>query len=156
SSEYSKTIAAIVAGEPPAIDLAGERRLIDSLIAISSQGIAASAHDISDGGLVVALAEACFAARGLGANVSFSGDGPAEAALFGHSGPRCMVSVAADNVAAVRSVAAQYGVAADQLGQVTGDGSLRIQYKGHAIIASPVKKLHEIWANSLERILFTK
>src|SRR5262249_31654517 len=53
SSEYSKTIAAIVAGEPPAIDLAGERRLIDSLIAISSQGIAASAHDISDGGLVV-------------------------------------------------------------------------------------------------------
>src|SRR5215470_14075840 len=61
SSEYSKTIAAIVAGEPPAIDLAAEKRLIDCLVALATEGVVASAHDISDGGLAVALTESCFA-----------------------------------------------------------------------------------------------
>src|SRR5690242_18105589 len=55
SSEYSKTVAAIVAGEPPAIDLAAEKRLIDCLVALASEGVVESAHDISDGGLAVAL-----------------------------------------------------------------------------------------------------
>jgi phosphoribosylformylglycinamidine synthase II len=64
SSEYSKTIAALVAGEPPAIDLAAEKRLIDCLVALASQGAVESAHDISDGGLGVSLAESCFAAVG--------------------------------------------------------------------------------------------
>lgn len=61
SSEYSKTIAAIVAGEPPPIDLAAEKRLIDCLVALTSEGAVQSAHDISDGGLAVTLAESCFA-----------------------------------------------------------------------------------------------
>jgi phosphoribosylformylglycinamidine synthase subunit PurL len=61
SSEYSKTIAAVVAGQPPAIDLAAEKRLIDCLVALAAAGAVHSAHDISDGGLAVALAESCFA-----------------------------------------------------------------------------------------------
>jgi phosphoribosylformylglycinamidine synthase subunit PurL len=64
SSEYSKTIAAIVAGEPPGIDLAAEKRLIDCLVALAAEGAVESAHDISDGGLAVALAESCFASIG--------------------------------------------------------------------------------------------
>src|SRR5204863_9095405 len=55
SSEYSKTVAAIVAGEPPAVDLPAERRLIDRLVALASAG--QSADDIFAGGLAVALAE---------------------------------------------------------------------------------------------------
>ena len=62
SSEYSKTIAGIVSGEPPAIDLAAEKRLIDCLVALASEGSLQSAHDISDGGIAVTLAESCFAA----------------------------------------------------------------------------------------------
>jgi phosphoribosylformylglycinamidine synthase len=61
SSEYSKTIAAIVAGEPPPIDLPAERRLQDCLIALAAESTLQSAHDISDGGLAVTLAESCFA-----------------------------------------------------------------------------------------------
>jgi len=61
SSEYSKTVAAIVAGEPPAIDLAAEKRLIDCLVALAAEGIVESAHDISDGGFAVTIAESCFA-----------------------------------------------------------------------------------------------
>src|SRR6059058_438899 len=57
SSEYSRTIGGIVAGEPPAIELDAEKRLIDGLAALASGGLVRSAHDISDGGLALALAE---------------------------------------------------------------------------------------------------
>src|SRR5438876_3863782 len=63
SSEYSKTIAGIVAGEPPAIDLTAEKRLQECLVALAAEGAVQSAHDISDGGLAVALAESCFASE---------------------------------------------------------------------------------------------
>jgi phosphoribosylformylglycinamidine synthase II len=180
SSEYSKTVGAIVAGEPPAIDLAAEKRLIDCLVATASQGIAASAHDISDGGLAVTIAESCFASIGnqqrnchseparlgerseesafllLGAIITVEDGLPAESALFNERGARCIVSLPPENIAALQKIASQYGVAADQIGQVTGDGALRIQYKGHPIIDSPVEKLRDIWANSLERTLLSK
>jgi len=155
SSEYSKSIARIVAGQPPAIDLAAEKRLIDCLVAVASAGIAASAHDISDGGIAVMLAESCFATKVLGAEVNLPDDIAIENALFAERGARCVVSMPLENVAALQSVAAQYGVAAEQIGQVTGDGKLRIQYKGRAIIDSPVENLRDIWANSLERMIRT-
>ena len=164
SSEYSKTVASIVAGEAPAIDLAAEKRLIDCLVAIASQRIAASAHDVSDAGLAVTLAESCFSVvAGLqtrsfpvGAAIKMNDVGPAEHALFNERGARCVVTVAPENIAALQSVAAQYGVAAIEIGQVTNDGTLRIQYKGRAIIDSPVESLRDIWANSLERTLASK
>lgn len=161
SSEYSKTIAAIVAGEPPAIDLSAEKRLIDCLVAIASQGIAASAHDISDGGIAVTLAESLFvgarhAVASLGANVSLVDSAPAEHALFNERGARCIVSVAPENIAALQSLAAQYGVTASEIGQVTSAPSLRIEYKERAVIDSTVDSLRDIWANSLERTLAAK
>ncbi len=60
SSEYSKTIAGIVAGEPPALELSAEKWLIDCLVALAAAGIVESAHDLSDGGAAVALAESLF------------------------------------------------------------------------------------------------
>src|SRR4029077_1116912 len=61
SSEYSKSVAGIVSGVPPAIDLPAEKRLIDCLVALANGEVIASAHDISDGGLATTLAESCFA-----------------------------------------------------------------------------------------------
>src|SRR6266704_3174261 len=61
TSEYSKTIAAILAGKAPAIDLGAEKRLQDCLVALAAEGAVQSAHDISDGGLAITLAESCFA-----------------------------------------------------------------------------------------------
>ena len=94
SSEYTKRIGGIVAGEPPEIDLAAEKRLIDCLVALAEAGAVRSAHDLSDGGLAVAVAESCFAARGLGAAVKVKGEANAEFALFGERGARAIVSVA--------------------------------------------------------------
>src|SRR5229473_2401884 len=70
SSEYSKTIGGIVAGEPPAINLPAEKLLIDCLVALATEGSVQSAHDISDGGLAVTLAESCFASSSVGAGLA--------------------------------------------------------------------------------------
>jgi phosphoribosylformylglycinamidine synthase len=153
SSEYSKTISGIVAGEPPSIDLAAEKRLIDCLVALAAEGSVQSAHDISDGGLAVALAESCFAANGLGANAKVEENGPAEAALFGERGACAIVSVSPAQLARVLDTARQYQVAAHEIGKVIGGDAFCIQYKGNAVIDSSVEGLRDAWAHSLERTL---
>jgi phosphoribosylformylglycinamidine synthase len=153
SSEYSKTIGGIVAGEPPAIDLAAEKRLIDCLVALAAAGAAESAHDVSDGGLAVTLAESCFATKGLGASVSLGENASAEYALFGEHGARCVVSAAPANLAAVLATARQYNVSARELGKVTGNAVLRIEIQWHAAIDSTLDDLRDVWANSLEHAI---
>ena len=165
SSEYSKTIAGIVAGEPPAIDLAGEKRLIDCLLTLAAEGALQSAHDVSDGGLAVTLAESCFASSvvgaqhvtpGPGAHAKLEEAGPAEAAAFGERGTRAVVSITPSKLAAVLDTARQYKVAAHQIGQVTRGDVFRIEHKGRAVIDSSVETLRDAWAHSLERTLTTK
>jgi phosphoribosylformylglycinamidine synthase len=158
SSEYSKTVGDVVAGEPPAIDLAAEKRLIDCLVALATDGVVVSAHDISDGGLAVTLAESCFASpKAVGANVKLEdSDVAAEFESFGERGARCVVSVAPAKLAALQGIARQYGVAASEIGQVTSGPALSIEHKGRAVIDSPVEGLRDVWANSLERTLLAK
>jgi phosphoribosylformylglycinamidine synthase II len=158
SSEYSKHVGGIVAGEPPAIDLAAEKRLQELLVALAADRSVQSAHDISDGGIAVAIAESCFASAGgrpemaaLSAKVSVSGSNPAEFALFNERGARAIVSVKPSLVARVLETARQYQVTAEQIGQVIRDKGFRIEYKGHAAIDSPVEELRDIWTHSLER-----
>jgi phosphoribosylformylglycinamidine synthase subunit PurL len=153
SSEYSKTIGGIVGGEPPAIDLGGEKRLIDCLVALADSDTVQSAHDVSDGGLAVTLAESCFAADGLAADVKIAEEGPAECALFGERGARVVLSVRPAQVAAVLATARQYNVGAGEIGKVTRDNTLRIEYKGHAVISAAIPALKDVWAYSLERNL---
>ena len=156
SSEYSKTIGGIVAGEPPAIELAAEKWVIDCLVTLAEAGTLQSAHDVSDGGVAVTLVESCFAATGLGASVAVPEDVSAEYALFGERGARVVVSVSPEKLTALRNTARQYGVGAHEIGKVTGDNTLRIEYKGRAVIAAAVPALQDAWAHSLERTLFRK
>jgi phosphoribosylformylglycinamidine synthase subunit PurL len=160
SSGYSKTTAGIVAGEPPAVVLAAEKRLQECLVSLAASGAVRSAHDVSDGGIAVALAECCFAASSqhatlqLGALVNLPEEScPAEYALFGERGARAVVSAAPTSLARVLEIGRQCGVAAHQIGQVIRGDAFRIEYKGHAVIETSVAQLNDAWANSLERIL---
>jgi phosphoribosylformylglycinamidine synthase subunit PurL len=157
SSEYSKAVGGVVAGEPPAIDLAAEKRLQDCLVALATEGAIQSAHDLSDGGLAVTLAESCFASSGLGATVKVEEEeASGEHALFGERGARAVVSVAPAQLAAVLKTARQYGVAASEIGKVTRDNVLRIEYKGRAVLNDSIDALRDVWANSLERTVARK
>ena len=156
SSEYARTIHGIVAGAPPAIDLAAEKRLIDALAAMAAEGLLRSAHDLSDGGLAVALAESGFASffatDWLGADVELGGAGPAEWALFNERGARAVVTAATGQLAAIERYAAKYELGLRALGSVT-QGTFRIRYNGREVVARPVVSLHAGWANSLESAL---
>jgi phosphoribosylformylglycinamidine synthase len=153
SSEYSKTVGGIFAGEPPAIDLGAEKRLQDCLVALAAEGSVESAHDNSDGGLAVTLAESCLAANGLGVSTKLPGNGPAEGALFGERGARAVVSVKSSQLARVLDTARQYNVEAYEIGKVIRGDAFCIEYEGRAVIASSVPALRDAWANSLERVL---
>jgi phosphoribosylformylglycinamidine synthase II len=153
SSEYSKSIGGIIAGQPPAIELNAEKWVIDCMIALAAAGSVQSAHDVSDGGTAVTLAESCFQAAGLGADAELPEDASAEYSLFGERGARVVVSVSPGNLAALQTAARQYGVGAHEIGKVTRDNLLRIKYKGRTVISAPVPTLKDVWAHSLERNL---
>jgi phosphoribosylformylglycinamidine synthase II len=151
SSEYAKTIQGIVAGAPPAIDLAAEKRLIECLVNLASAGLILSAHDVSDGGLAITIAESCFASDGLSADVNLKPEvarGPAEAVLFGERGARAVVSLSAASLARLDAVAAQYGVAANRIGTATRS-EFRIQFNGTPVIRGDVSSFRKAWSESL-------
>jgi phosphoribosylformylglycinamidine synthase subunit PurL len=150
SSEYAKTIHGIVAGAPPAMDLAAEKRLIECLVALAGECTILSAHDVSDGGLAVTLAESCFGAEGLAAEASLEGDEPAETALFGERGARAVVSLSPASLARVSAIAAQYKVNAQRIGTVT-HGEFRIQYSGANVISGDVNSFRRVWSESLTK-----
>ncbi|MFL6279604.1 MAG: phosphoribosylformylglycinamidine synthase subunit PurL, partial [Vicinamibacterales bacterium] len=72
-SEYLKVLHQLVKGRPPELDLGDERRLIDFLVRAASAGILRSAHDCSDGGVAVTLAECAFDTGGIGCDVDIPG-----------------------------------------------------------------------------------
>ncbi|HXP71334.1 MAG TPA: phosphoribosylformylglycinamidine synthase subunit PurL [Candidatus Dormibacteraeota bacterium] len=149
SSEYAKTIQGIVGGAPPAIDLAAEKRLIECLVSLASAGLILSAHDVSDGGLAVTIAESSFASDGLSAEVNLARDAePSEVALFGERGARAVVSLSAASLARLNAVAAQYGVAANRIGTVTRS-EFRIQFNGTPVIRGDVSSFRKAWSESL-------
>jgi phosphoribosylformylglycinamidine synthase subunit PurL len=153
SSEYSKTIAGIVAGQPPAIDLAAEKALQQCLLALASSRFIQSAHDLSDGGLAVTLAECCFAAPNLGAWMTLEHNASAESFLFGERGARAVISISASQLDGILYLAREHRVNAMEIGHVTGDGIFSIQYDGSAIIEESVEALRDIWSHALERAL---
>jgi len=155
SSEYAKTIHGIVAGAPPAIDLAAEKRLIDCLVALAGERAVLSAHDVSDGGLAVSVAEACFGRDGLSAEIVIDAVLPedfAEAALFGERGARAILSVAPASLARVNEIAAQYHVGARRIGTVTR-GEFRIQYQGAGVIQGGIQSFRRVWSESLPQAI---
>jgi phosphoribosylformylglycinamidine synthase II len=158
SSEYAKQLQGIVAGAPPAIDLAGEKRLIDCLVKLASERVIASAHDVSDGGIAVTLAESCFGSAGLSVDVkidSVSPDEPAEVAIFGERGARVVVSVASASLARVNQIAAQYKVSVENIGAVTRS-EFRIQLDGINVIQGTVDSFRQPWAESLQEAIETE
>ncbi len=120
-SEYLLTVHGEVCGPPPACDPAAERTLIDALLAAIRAGVIRAAHDVSDGGLAVALAESAISDRAhpVGVDVSLTEWSalPSRALLFGEGQGRVIVATASPE--AVLRIAAEHGVPAQRIGSVT-------------------------------------
>ncbi len=112
-----------------------------------------SAHDCSEGGLAVAVAESCIAAdpSPLGAKVALDAAN-ATIALFNESQSRVVLSVAPENVAAVQEFLAQAGVPAAKIGEVTIASTLDIAVAG-ATFAWPLETLRHSWADTIGELM---
>ena len=119
-SEYLALLHGLEAG-PVTVDLPAEAALVRLLTQAAQRGLLRSAHDCSDGGLAVALAEAAIGA-GLGLDASSADLGPRlDAALFGEAGARALVTVRPADRPALEQFAAEIGVPVTPLGLVGGD-----------------------------------
>jgi phosphoribosylformylglycinamidine synthase len=133
-SAYWADLLGFIGGPPPPVDLAHERRLQQFLVDAIAKGLVRSAHDASDGGLAVALAEACmgapYAGRVLGARLDLGGYAPALAPiplLFGEDHGRVVLSLPFDRRHALAAVARVRGVRLFGAGRVTAAPRLDIQ-----------------------------
>jgi phosphoribosylformylglycinamidine synthase len=105
-------------GRPPAPDLAAEQQLARLLVAAAAGGLVSSAHDLSDGGLAVALAESCLRGR-VGCRVRLPGD--PFTWLFSESAARAIVAVRPGAEAAFAELRAEHGVPGQDIGRAGGD-----------------------------------
>ena len=153
-------------GPPPRVDLDHEIRIQNAVRDLIREGLVKSAHDCSEGGLAVALAECCFNPDGLvGANVDLCSHGPEgrpetghrpvatvttiEEILFNESQSRIVISVAAENVDKTISRLRERGVPHLHLGEVAGD-ELRIRANNETF-RWPVVDIYDDWWNAIRR-----
>jgi phosphoribosylformylglycinamidine synthase len=145
-SEYLKVIHGLVRGDAPALDLTREAALLKLLTDCAAAGVLRSAHDCSDGGIAVTLAESCFDTGGIGASVDLSG----ALELFSESASRIVVSVGASNEQDVLARAGAAGVPARRIG-TTGGSRLEISIGGQKTIDVSIGEAEQIWATALEQ-----
>jgi phosphoribosylformylglycinamidine synthase len=125
AGEYAAMRAGRELGPVPPLDLAAEARVLDLVREGIRAGWVRAAHDVSDGGLAVALAEMCIAGE-LGAELAWEAPGRADLALFGEGGGRIVMAIPADARARVERRAAELDVAAAVLGAVSAVDALEI------------------------------
>jgi phosphoribosylformylglycinamidine synthase len=142
-SMYLKEIAGREEGAPPPVDLAAERRNGDAVRALIAAGAVTAVHDLSDGGLAVALAEMAMAG-GIGATVTALPNGvPTHAALFGEDQARYLLTCAADCVDWVMDQLAAAGVPVRCIGDTGGD-TLTLPGEEPISVAA-LARAHETW-----------
>jgi phosphoribosylformylglycinamidine synthase subunit PurL len=162
-SEYLKVVHGEVKGEPPLLDLSREAALIGLLAKATASGLLQSAHDCSDGGVAVTLAECSFGSGGIGLDVDLPdvdvarsrGGSPTApthtaAALFGESASRAVVSVTEQNRDAFLQMAARAGVPARSIGK-TGGARLRMRVADREAIDATITEAEQLWSAAIGR-----
>ena len=159
-SAYLQVIHGLKTGTPPRCDLDKEKELHLALRALIHSGVVKSAHDCSEGGLAVALAECCISQQiaretprliGAGIDLSALPDVRVDGLLFGESQGRVVISVPHVQAGKVLAQAKILGVPAVQLG-VVGGNALQIK-ASQGTLTWDLRELHDIWWNAIARAM---
>lgn len=146
-SEFQYVVHGVTEGRPPQIDLAVEKRLHETVLSAIQQGLVASAHDLSEGGLAVALAESCISGN-LGVEVSFKSELRGDIALFSESQSRILLSVSPDNAAQLEQWISDQSVPYQVLGTVKGT-DLTLKHNDQQVINAPITQLEKVWKDAI-------
>ena len=145
-SELQKMTYGKIFGKAPELDLEVEAKVQKQVLSAIRAGLVASAHDISEGGFAVALAECCMSAQGLGAEVEVTGN--PVSALFSESQSRFILSVKKEHQEEFEKL-----VDAQLIGKVTDDSVLRISCNKDEVIHQQVDQLRKEWEGSIPCLL---
>jgi phosphoribosylformylglycinamidine synthase len=155
-SEYLALIHGRDEGRPPALDLDAEARVQSAVREAIAKGLLRSAHDCSEGGAAIALAESCLAGN-KGAEIRFAvtdfGDQPWSAILFGEAASRVIVSVrpGADQEALL-DIADEAGIEAIFIGQVKAND----RFDAAGLLDLPLAALRDAYENAIPRAMGEK
>ncbi len=142
-------------GFPPALELEREAALQKGVVEMIQAGLVESAHDCSEGGIAVTLAESAFA-KGVGVRVDLSAQElPTEFVLFGEDASRVVVSCDRSNLSAIQHVAVKYGISADVIGETVPE-QVEIKLDGGVVVSASVGELRQVYENALETALRTE
>lgn len=143
-------------GKMPTINLKKEKIVQDTCLKLADEMLIKSAHDASDGGLAVAIAESCFSSlnrNAIGANIELQEPGFSdEALLFGETPSRILISFSAENLQKVTEIAKLMSCPFEIIGRVGGD-FLDIKVGNRSLISARVTELESTWRNALEKQL---
>jgi len=146
-SEYLKTVHRKVAGMPPPLDFAREKAVQKSVRESVREGLLRAAHDCSDGGLAVALAEMCFA-KDLGCRVLLQSSLRPDALLFGEDASRVIVSFAGANRERIEAICQAAGATFEDIGQVGGT-----IFNVEGVLEAKVADLKSSWSTAIPRLV---
>ncbi|KEP26946.1 phosphoribosylformylglycinamidine synthase subunit PurL [Bacillus zhangzhouensis] len=147
-SELQKMTEGRIYGKAPEIDLTVELARQEALLAAIQNGLVQSAHDVSEGGLGVALAESTFGTDGLGADIQI--DLNSQASLFSESQSRFVVTVKPEHSEAFTAAVKD----AKEVGTVTNDGVFTVKnQEGQQWIHAAVNELERAWKGAIPCLL---
>lgn len=146
-SEFQAVVHGVTEGRPPVLDLQVEKQLLDAVLSAIQGGLVRSAHDLSEGGLAVALAESCISG-GIGAKITLDSALRADLALFSESQSRIVLSAAPAQAEQLLDHLASRGVPVQRIGVVEGS-ALKVSVNGVSAIDRPVKELARVWEDAI-------
>jgi phosphoribosylformylglycinamidine synthase II len=154
ASHFLKIVLGRKEGAPPRLDFEKEKRAHDAVRALIRIGLVQSAHDCSEGGLAVALAEACLSGRqAFGAELEFGETGlRPEVLLFNETQSRIIISVQKNNAAAALALLEWRSVPSRRLGTITKSDTLKISANGRTYAWS-VPELQASWSQAIEKLM---
>ncbi|NBI29848.1 phosphoribosylformylglycinamidine synthase subunit PurL [Chengkuizengella marina] len=147
-SEFQTIIQGKTEGKPPVIDLEKEKLLLDTVLQAIQKGLVASAHDLSEGGLAVALAESCISGE-KGAEINFKSDLRPDIALFSESQSRILLSTSPEQAEKLEKWLSEQAVPYQKIGNVTNNSDLQIYVNDQQVIQSSVEQLEKVWKDAI-------
>jgi phosphoribosylformylglycinamidine synthase len=151
-SELQKLLRDEISGKPPQLDLKKEKALQQAVLEAIQAGWVSSAHDVSEGGLAVAISESAISG-GKGVQLSFESALSVTATLFAESQSRILLSLSAGHVDNVLTKAEAHGVPAQVLGHVTDEQQIRITINGKEEIGTALESLQTAWKDAIPCIM---
>ncbi|SUZ82043.1 uncharacterized protein METZ01_LOCUS34897 [marine metagenome] len=151
-SEYLKVLFDKTEGKPPVLDRKKEKQVQEFCLELIQKGLIQSAHDCSEGGLAIAIAESCFAApeEALGAKLELESTLRGDTLLFGESQSRIVISFPEELTEQIENLALSYHVDFSLIG-VTGGSQFTVSINGQEYIKQEIESIKNIWKTSLGR-----